>query len=132
MRSRRKRRRKDIITREQWRDSFSPKLDRYILVINNNLIFSPLQPSDVLGGKNDAYLLLKVTVISSLLVNLFGILVYMQYDHLLIPLNPSEHHENGLLRLLVAFESALSSYHSDGQIMVGWMLSCWFIGYNVI
>jgi hypothetical protein len=68
---------------------------------------------------------------ASLLVNLFGVLVYMQYDNL-IPQNPSEHHPHGLLRLLSAFESALSAYYSDGQIVVGWMLSCWFLGYNLI
>ena len=85
----------------------------------------------VLGDKNDAFLLLKVTVIAGLLVNLFGVLVYMQYDDL-IPQNPSEHHPHGLLRLLAAFQSALSAYCSDGQIVVGWMLSCWFLGYNVI
>lgn len=84
-----------------------------------------------LGGKNDAFLLLKVTFAASLLVNLFGILVYMQYDDL-IPQNPSEHHPHGILRLLTAFESALSAYYSDGQIVVGWMLSCWFLGYNLI
>lgn len=65
------------------------------------------------------------------MVNLFGVLVYMQYDDL-IPQNPSEHHPHGLLRLLTAFQSALSAYYSDGQIVVGWMLSCWFLGYNVI
>lgn len=85
----------------------------------------------ILGGKNDAFLLLKVTVLAGLLVNLFGVLVYMQYDNL-IPQNPSEHHPHGLLRLLTAFESALAAYYSDGQIVVGWMLSCWFLGYNVI
>lgn len=66
-----------------------------------------------------------------MLVNLFGIFVYMQYDQF-IPQNPSEHHPHGLLRLLTAFESALSAYCNDGQIVVGWMLSCWFLGYNVI
>lgn len=76
-------------------------------------------------------MLLKVTLSASLLVNLFGVLVYMQYDNL-IPQNPSEHHPHGILRLLTAFESALSAYYSDGQIVVGWMLSCWFLGYNMI
>lgn len=84
-----------------------------------------------LGDKNDAYLLLKVTVLAGLLVNLFGVLVYMQYDEL-IPQNPSEHHPHGLLRLVTALQSAISAYYSDGQIVVGWMLSCWFLGYNVI
>lgn len=55
----------------------------------------------------------------------------MQYDEL-IPQNPSEHHPHGLLRLLSALQSAFSAYYSDGQIVVGWMLSCWFLGYNVI
>lgn len=55
----------------------------------------------------------------------------MQYDQF-IPQNPSEHHPHGILKLLKAFESALSAYYSDGQIVVGWMLSCWFLGYNVI
>lgn len=85
----------------------------------------------MLGGKNDAYLLLKLTVIAGLLVNLFGVLVYMQYDTK-IPQNPSEHHPHGLLKLLRALESALAAYCSDGQIVVGWMLGCWFLGYNVI
>lgn len=87
--------------------------------------------SPCVGGKNDAYLLLKITVIAGLLVNLFGVLVYMQYDTR-IPQNPSEHHPHGLLKLLTALESALAAYCSDGQIVVGWMLSCWFLGYNVI
>lgn len=85
----------------------------------------------VSGGKDDAFLLLKVTVVAGLLVNLFGVLVYMQYDDL-IPHDPNDHHPHGLLHLLSAFESALSAYYSDGQIVVGWMLSCWFLGYNVI
>ena len=76
-------------------------------------------------------MLLKVTVVAGFLVNLFGILVYMQYDDL-IPHDPNDRHPHGLLHLLAAFESALSSYYSDGQIVVGWMLSCWFLGYNVI
>ena len=66
-----------------------------------------------------------------MLVNLFGVLVYMQYDSK-IPQNPSEHHPHGLLKLLTALESALAAYCSDGQVVVGWMLSCWFLGYNVI
>lgn len=72
-----------------------------------------------------------MTVIAGLLVNLFGVLVYMQYDTK-IPQNPYEHHPHGLLKLLKAFESALAAYCSDGQIVVGWMLSCWFLGFNVI
>ena len=76
-------------------------------------------------------MLLKTTVVAGLLVNLFGILVYMQYDHL-IPQNPTEHHSHGIQKLLKAFESAFTSYCSDGQVVVGWMLSCWFLGYNVI
>ena len=72
-----------------------------------------------------------MTVIAGLLVNLFGVLVYMKYDNK-IPENPSEHHPHGLLKLLTALESALAAYCSDGQIVVGWMLSCWFLGFNVI
>jgi len=55
----------------------------------------------------------------------------MKYDTK-IPQNPSEHHPHGLLKLLTALESALAAYCSDGQIVVGWMLSFWFLGYNMI
>lgn len=72
-----------------------------------------------------------MTVIASLLVNLFGVLVYMQYDNK-IPHNPSVRQPHGLLKLLSALESAFSAYCSDGQIVVGWMLGCWFLGYNLI
>lgn len=113
----------------QWSAFSNQKCDQSTLVLERSNIHVYLQVC--LGGKNDAFLLLKVTFMASLLVNLFGILVYMQYDNL-IPQNPSEHHPHGLLRLLSAFESALSAYYSDGQIVVGWMLSCWFLGYNLI
>lgn len=78
-------------------------------------------------------MLLKTTTAALILVNLFGILVYMNHDrppspHIHLP---NEHH-HGLLRLIVVFETAATAYYSDGQIVIGWLLSCWFLGYNVI
>lgn len=71
----------------------------------------------------------QVITASLVLVNFFGILVYMQYDpH---PPSPTPHH-HGLLHLLDSFESAFSAYHDDGQVVVGWLLAAWFLGYNGI
>ena len=51
----------------------------------------------------------------------------MRYD----PHPPTAHH-HGLLHLLDSFESAFAAYHADGQVVVGWLLAAWFLGYNGI
>lgn len=52
----------------------------------------------------------------------------MQYDRQ----PPSTHHHHGLLHLIDSFESAFTAYHDDGQVVVGWLLAAWFLGYNGI
>lgn len=52
----------------------------------------------------------------------------MKYD----PNPPSTPHHHGLLHLLESFESAFTAYHDDGQVVVGWLLAAWFLGYNCI
>jgi hypothetical protein len=55
----------------------------------------------------------------------------MQYDpH---PASPVSHpHHHGLLHLLDSFSTAFSAYHDDGQVVVGWLLAAWFLGFNGI
>lgn len=52
----------------------------------------------------------------------------MKYD----PHPPSTAHHHGLLHLIESFESAFTAYHDDGQVVVGWLLAGWFLGYNCI
>lgn len=84
------------------------------------------------GVRADAFLLLKMTLLALLLVNLFGVFIFMLDDDFYLQQARLHSNQSRLLKILFAFEAAASSYYKDGHVVIGILLAIWFIGYNVI